>query len=1408
MEKTKRVLAILMAVLMVATVFPMNAFAVDSSDPISLDKTTFSATDVIKPEVYNGGSDAWVGLYSAEDTIDDYGTSESIAYEYVSDILASGSDTDFNKSSTVVTQGRAGSYYLGSLVDGDYVLAYFTSGSTPYGLSGTVNFSVSGGAATVEPSFSVNKTTFCVGEPIKVTAVGFGESWVGIFDRNETPGNSNPSYFWYYINPLYGQSCVSGETYVIQEQVVGKADMSADTPLEEGKYSLYYFSDGSYTVTDEIEITIKGHGETEQSGIEKATFEKDGAVNGACVDCSGSEVIEVIGKATASLAVDTFPLSGSAVEAAVTVKSGDKTLTLGTDYEVSYKNNTAIGTATATVTLKGDRYEGSIDLPFYITEANHEHQYTITNTVKATLEADGKIEKLCSCDRVDETQTVVIPAVSFVALEKTGYAYTGSAITPAVIIKDAEGTALASENYTVAYANNTEKGDATVTVTLKGDRYEGTKELTFSIGLMEINKGVFEQGEEVKIDYTSAGGENEWIGLYYKSSAFTDGASISWAYTSVFESGLDVANYYTWSVLVGDETADVVHGDAFNFQDAEGVWHLLPGEYKIAMFADGGFTPVQVINFVIKEKELRQGVTVATDKATYSENDTINVTVTKGTTEDAVAIYKKGATLPLKKVMLSADGKAVFNAKYFDNGTYTAVVLQENVEDFKVATSAEFSISRTTELEKTITTNKTTYCGAEEIKVSAVGGGKDWVGLFHISDMYDPNAGGQAAYFWYYVNSLSNDGKNFYGVGDEIVLNSEHNLGSREGYEFGTLEPGSYKVVLLENDRYDVLDQVEITIKGHSYEVISKKDSTCEVQGYEKYKCTVCGYETSKDLDYADHNWNEGTLVSNATCSKDTVMNFTCLDCGENENLAVTGTATGHNYVLTETKEATCSVPGYKKYICSKANCDAPEKKEEITVSHEYVEQLIVEPTCTDTGLKMNVCKWCSAAKDNGTEVPANGHSLTLDKTASTAADCQKAGVNVYKCSNCAYSETRAGEAQKQHSYKEAITPATTSTDGKIENKCEFCGTVSTSTAIAKASDITLDETVFVYEGAAITPIVVVRDANGKSLKVREDFTVEYKNNNAVGTGTVVIKFTGVKYTGEKTLTFTIKSASGSSTPPTPTDPSHKHTEVVVKGKAATCTATGLTDGKKCSVCGEFTVAQKTIAATGHKEVAIAAKAATYKATGLTAGKKCSVCGTVTVAQKKVARKKLKKVTNVKTKAVVLKSGSKSTLTLSWKKVTGAEKYVVQQYVNKKWKTIKTTSKTSYKVTKLKANKSYKFRVRAKAGKYYGSYSKTYTAKTVPLKPTVTLKAGKKQLTASWKQVANITGYEVQYSTSKKFTKKTTKTVTIKKAKTTKKTVKKLTKGKKYYVRVRTYKTLNGKKIYSSWSTVKNVKVK
>lgn len=89
------------------------------------------------------------------------------------------------------------------------------------------------------------------------------------------------------------------------------------------------------------------------------------------------------------------------------------------------------------------------------------------------------------------------------------------------------------------------------------------------------------------------------------------------------------------------------------------------------------------------------------------------------------------------------------------------------------------------------------------------------------------------------------------------------------------------------------------------------------------------------------------------------------------------------------------------------------------------------------------------------------------------------------------------------------------------------------------------------------------------------------------------------------------------------------------------------------------------------------------------------------------------------------------------------------------------------------------------------------------------VKAGKKSFIVTWKkQTSNgIKGYEIQYSTNKKF-KKDVEIVSIGKNKTTSKKIKGLKSGKKYYVRVRTYKISNSNRVYSKWSKTKNITVR
>ena len=133
--------------------------------------------------------------------------------------------------------------------------------------------------------------------------------------------------------------------------------------------------------------------------------------------------------------------------------------------------------------------------------------------------------------------------------------------------------------------------------------------------------------------------------------------------------------------------------------------------------------------------------------------------------------------------------------------------------------------------------------------------------------------------------------------------------------------------------------------------------------------------------------------------------------------------------------------------------------------------------------------------------------------------------------------------------------------------------------------------------------------------------------------------------------------------------------------------------------------------------------------------------------------------------------------------------------VNSKGKvTVKGTGKATITVT-------------AKATSTYSKSVKKITVYGVPKKPEMKkLTAGKKKFTVQWKKDKKADGYQVQYSTDKKF-KKNVKSVNVSK-KSTKATVKKLKKRKTYRVRVRSYKKINGKKYYSGWGKMKSVKVK
>jgi hypothetical protein len=97
--------------------------------------------------------------------------------------------------------------------------------------------------------------------------------------------------------------------------------------------------------------------------------------------------------------------------------------------------------------------------------------------------------------------------------------------------------------------------------------------------------------------------------------------------------------------------------------------------------------------------------------------------------------------------------------------------------------------------------------------------------------------------------------------------------------------------------------------------------------------------------------------------------------------------------------------------------------------------------------------------------------------------------------------------------------------------------------------------------------------------------------------------------------------------------------------------------------------------------------------------------------------------------------------------------------------------------------------------------------------PEIHTPSNLKAVTVEWKKqsqkmsASRISGYQIQLSTDKNFS-KNVKKATVAGYKKTSKKISGLKSGKKYYVRIRTYKKTGGTNLYSDWSKVKSVKVR
>ena len=366
-----------------------------------------------------------------------------------------------------------------------------------------------------------------------------------------------------------------------------------------------------------------------------------------------------------------------------------------------------------------------------------------------------------------------------------------------------------------------------------------------------------------------------------------------------------------------------------------------------------------------------------------------------------------------------------------------------------------------------------------------------------------------------------------------------------------------------------------------------------------------------------------------------------------------------------------------------------------------------------------------------------------------------------------------AAYEHKEHIAKNRTIAATTSNDGAIVADCRICGeTFKTVKTIAKINAVSLSSSSYTYDGSAKKPGVTVTDANGAKI-ASSNYSVAYSNNVKKGTATATVTFKG-NYSGTVKKTFEINPAKVSNV-------KLSSTSYTYNGKTKTPSVTVKDNkGRKLKNGTDYTVKYSS----GRKNVGRYAVKVTFKG---------NYSGTV----KKTFKINPAKVSNVKL----------SSTSYTYNGKTKTPSVTVKDSKGRKLK-----KGTDYTVKYSSGRKNvgrYAVKVTFK-GNYTGS--KTVYYYIIPKSTSISrVSALRKGFKLSWKkQKTQTTGYQIQYSTSKKF--KKAKAVNVSKNKTTSKYIKKLSSKKKYYVRVRTYKKvkINGKtkKVYSSWSKTKTVKTR
>ena len=348
---------------------------------------------------------------------------------------------------------------------------------------------------------------------------------------------------------------------------------------------------------------------------------------------------------------------------------------------------------------------------------------------------------------------------------------------------------------------------------------------------------------------------------------------------------------------------------------------------------------------------------------------------------------------------------------------------------------------------------------------------------------------------------------------------------------------------------------------------------------------------------------------------------------GEKEVDNPNAPAKGHTPKTVWGKPATCAEPGLTAgKVC--LFCNEVLVKQEVIPKTDHNKNNIVQTqayvpyTCTEDGYTAEKkCKTCGQTVQERERIPAPGHKEVTD--AAVAATCTKTGKTEGKhCSVCkevlVKQETVPATGHKEVT-DAAVAPTCTKNGLTEGSHCSKCGWVKQAQKPISAIGHAVEK-----EAETVWEWNIPADGSFASVKVSAQCkncndTISTTANNATYWHSINATCTE---SGKNVYSITVSLGGqdfyGEKEVKNPDAPARGHTEVIDAAVAPTCTETGKTEGKHCSVCNTVLKAQEVIPALGHTEVTDAAVAPTCTETGKTEGKHCSVCNKILVMQEEI----------------------------------------------------------------------------------------------------------------------------------------------------------------------------------------------